>query len=33
MNARISNGNKLTHELFLTQRQITKLRNNIESNL
>ena len=27
------NGNNLPHELFLTQRQITKIRNNIESNL
>ena len=27
------NGNNLPHELFLTQSQITKLRNNIESNL
>ena len=27
------NGNNLPHELFLTQRQITKIRNNIEGNL
>ena len=27
------NGNNLPHELFLTQRQITKLRNNIENHL
>ena len=27
------NGNNLPHELFLAQRQITKLRNNIENNL
>ena len=33
MNARMFNGNSLPHELFLTQRQITKLRNNIENNL
>ena len=33
MNARIFNGDNLPHELFLTQRQITKLRNNVESNL
>ena len=33
MNARIVNGNNLPHELFLTQRQKTKLRNNIENNL
>ena len=33
MNAGISNGNNLPHELFLTQRQITKLRNIIENNL
>ena len=32
-NARMFNGNNLPHELFLTQRQITKLRNNIEHNL
>ena len=33
MNARMFNGNNLPHELFLTQRRITKLRNNIENNL
>ena len=33
MNAKMFNGNNLTHELFLTQRQITKLRNNVENNL
>ena len=33
MNARMFNGNNLPHELFLTQRPITKLRNNIENNL
>ena len=33
MNARTFNGNNLPHELFLAQRQITKLRNNIENNL
>ena len=33
MNARMFSGNNLPHELFLTQRQITKLRNNIENNL
>ena len=33
MNARIFNGNNLPHELFLTQRQKTKLRNDIENNL
>ena len=33
MNARMFNGNNLPHELFLTQRQITKLRHNIENNL
>ena len=33
MNARMLNGSNLPHELFLTQRQITKLRNNIENNL
>ena len=27
MNARMFNGNNLPHELFLTKRQITKLRN------
>ena len=33
MNAKIFNGNNLPRELFLTQRQITKLRNNTENNL
>ena len=33
MNARKFNGSNLPHELFLTQRQITKLRNNIENNI
>ena len=33
MNARMINGNNLPHELFLTQRQVTKLRNAIENNL
>ena len=33
MNARMFNGNNLPHKLFLTQKQITKLRNNIENNL
>ena len=33
MNARMFNGNNLPHELFLTQRQIAKLRNSIENNL
>ena len=33
INARMFNGNNLPHELFLTQRQITKLRNEIENNL
>ena len=32
-NARMFNGNNLPHELFLTQRQTTKLRNAIENNL
>ena len=32
MNAKIFNGNNLPHELFLTQRQTTKLRNAIENN-
>ena len=31
MNTRKFNGNNLPHELFLTQRQITKLRSNIEN--
>ena len=33
MNARIFNENNLPHELFLTQRQITKLINSVENNL
>ena len=33
MNPRMFNVNNLPHELFLTQRKITKLRNNIENNL
>ena len=33
MNARIFNGNNLPHELLLTTRQTTKLRNAIENNL
>ena len=33
MNAKMFNGNNLPHELLLTTRQITKLRNNIENNL
>ena len=33
MNARMFIENNLPHELFLTQRQITKLRNNIENNI
>ena len=33
MNARMFSSQDLPHELFLTQRQITKLRNNIENNL
>ena len=33
MNAKMFNENNLPHELFLIQRQITKLRNNIEDNL
>ena len=33
MTARMFNGNNLPHELLLTTRQITKLRNNIENNL
>ena len=32
MNARMFNGNNLPHELFLTTRQTTKLRNAIENN-
>ena len=33
MNAKIFNGNNLPHELLLTTRQTTKLRNAIENNL
>ena len=33
MNARMFNENNLPHELFLTQRQITKLRNSIANSL
>ena len=33
MNARMFNGNNLPHEIFLTQTQITKLRNNIGNKL
>ena len=33
MNASMFNGSNLPNELFLTQRQITKLRNNIENNM
>ena len=33
MNAKMFNGNNLPHELFLTQRQTTKLRNAIENNM
>ena len=33
MNARMFNGNNLPHELLLTTRQTTKLRNEIENNL
>ena len=33
MTARMFNRNNLPHELLLTTRQITKLRNNIENNL
>ena len=33
MNSRIFNGNNLPHELFLAQRQATKLRNAVENNL
>ena len=33
MNVRIFNGNNLPHELLLTARQTTKLRNAIESNM
>ena len=33
MNARMLNGNNLSHELLLTPRQTTKLRNAIEDNM
>ena len=33
MNARMCNGNNLPHELLVTTRQTTKLRNSIENNL
>ena len=33
MNAKMFNGNNLLHELFLTTRQTTKQRNEIENNL
>ena len=33
MNVRMFNGNNLTHELLLTTRQTTKLRNAFENNL
>ena len=33
MNARMFNGNNLPHELLLTTRQTTKLRNTIENNV
>ena len=33
MNARMFNANNLPHELFLTTRQTTKLRNAIENNM
>ena len=33
MNARMFNGNNLPHELFLTTRQTTKLRNATENNM
>ena len=33
MNARMFNGNNLPHELLLTTRQTTKLRNAVESNI
>ena len=31
MNAKIFNGNNLIHELFLTTRQTTKLRNHLKT--
>ena len=33
MNARMSNGNSLPHELLIIRRQTTKLRNAIENNM
>ena len=33
INSKTFNSDNLPHELFLTQRQITKLRNNIENNM
>ena len=33
MNVRMFNGNKLPHELLLTTRRTTKLRNSIENNM
>ena len=33
MNARMFNGNNIPHELLLTRRQTTKLRNGIENNM
>ena len=33
MNTIMFNGNNLPHELFLTQRQITTLKNNVVNNL
>ena len=33
MNVKISNGNSLHHELLLTTRQTTKLRNVIKNNM
>ena len=33
MNARMFNGNNLYHELLLTTRQTTKLRNAIQNNM
>ena len=33
MNARMFNGNNLSHELLLTTKQTTKLRSNIENNM
>ena len=33
ISSKMVNSDNLPHELFLTQRQITKLRNNIENNM